>query len=419
MVGSRGPVGENAARMSETAVAVRSLWKSYRLYHERNQYLKAAILRGRRARYEEFWALHEVSFDVPTGSTFGVIGSNGSGKSTLLKCLAGILQPEKGEVEVRGRISALLELGAGFHPELSGRENVFLNGAILGLTKKEITARFDAIVDFAGLAEFIDTPVKNYSSGMFVRLGFAVAANVEPDVLLVDEVLSVGDESFQRRCAEKIDEFRRDGRTIVFVSHGLAQVGQLCEDVAWIDHGKLRQIGPAAEVISAYQGESHDAKRVEGELGSRWGTGEGQIVDVELLDGSGTRTLVVNTMEPMTIGVELTSHAPLQDVVVGVRIDSLAGNPVWGTTTRRSGRTIGRLDGPARVDLHIPQLPLLEGVYDLTVGLTDHTEVHPYDHWERRVRFEVRQYQSYDTGVVHIPADWSITGVKGVLQGGA
>ncbi len=263
-----------------TALAVNDLWKSYRLYHERNQYLKAAILKGRRARYEEFWALKDVDFQVPTGSTFGVIGSNGSGKSTLLKMMAGILQPEKGSVEIEGRVSALLELGAGFHPELSGQENVYLNGAILGLTKKEIELRFDDIVEFAGLADFIDTPVKNYSSGMFVRLGFAVAAHVEPDVLLIDEVLSVGDESFQRRCAEKIDEFRRDGRTIVFVSHGLGQVEQLCQDVAWIDKGDLRMIGPAAEVISAYQGDSHQAERVEGEQGSRWGSGEAQIVGV-------------------------------------------------------------------------------------------------------------------------------------------
>ncbi|MGA0789524.1 MAG: ABC transporter ATP-binding protein, partial [Ilumatobacteraceae bacterium] len=225
--------------MSAPAVAVHDLWKSFRLYHERNQFLKAAILRGRRARYEEFWALKDVSFEVPVGTTFGVIGSNGSGKSTLLKCLAGILVPERGSVEISGRISALLELGAGFHPELSGRENVFLNGAILGLSKKEIAARFDSIVDFAGLEDFIDTPVKNYSSGMFVRLGFAVAAHVEPEVLLVDEVLSVGDEAFQRKSAEKIEQFRREGRTIVFVSHGLGQVEQLCETVAWIDHGDL------------------------------------------------------------------------------------------------------------------------------------------------------------------------------------
>jgi ABC-2 type transport system ATP-binding protein len=406
------------ASMSDSAVSITDLWKSYRLYHERNQYLKAAILKGRRARYEEFWALKGVDFEVPTGSTFGVIGSNGSGKSTLLKCLAGILVPEKGGVEVRGRISALLELGAGFHPELSGRENVYLNGAILGLSKREITARFDDIVQFAGLEDFIDTPVKNYSSGMYVRLGFAVAANVDPEVLLVDEVLSVGDESFQRKCAEKIDEFRRDGRTIVFVSHGLGQVGQLCETAAWIDHGELRELGPANDVIASYQGESHDAHRVEGEQGSRWGTGEGHIAQVELLDAAGEALTLLTTLEPATIRVHLTAHVPLQDVVVGVRIDSLKGDMVWATNTRRHGRTIGRLDGPATVDITLPEVPLLEGVYDLSVALTDHTEMHPYDHWERRIRFEVRQYKSYDVGLVHIPVEWTITGAKGILQTG-
>ncbi len=401
-----------------TALAVNGVWKSYRLYHERNQYLKAAILKGRRARYEEFWALKGVDFSVPTGSTFGVIGSNGSGKSTLLKVMAGILEPEKGTVEIEGRVSALLELGAGFHPELSGQENVYLNGAILGLTKKEVAARYDDIVEFAGLADFIDTPVKNYSSGMFVRLGFAVAAHVDPEVLLIDEVLSVGDESFQRRCAEKIDEFRRDGRTIIFVSHGLSQVEQLCRDVAWIERGELRMLGPAADVIHAYQGDSHDAERVEGEQGSRWGSGEAQIVGVTLRDRDGNSSTVLNTLEAATIHVDITAHTPLQDTVVSVRVDSLAGGVVWGTSTRRGGKTIGLIDGPASVDLTIPSLPLLEGVYDLTVALTDHTEVHPYDHWERRVRFEVRQYKSYDSGIVDIPSNWSITGARGTVQSG-
>lgn len=402
-----------------TALAVKELWKSYRLYHERNQYLKAAILKGRRARYEEFWALKGVSFEVPTGSTFGVIGSNGSGKSTLLKTMAGILVPDKGSIEIEGRVSALLELGAGFHPELTGRENVYLNGAILGLSKKEIAARFDDIVEFAGLAEFIDTPVKNYSSGMFVRLGFAVAAHVEPEVLLIDEVLSVGDESFQRRCAEKIDEFRRDGRTIVFVSHGLSQVEKLCQEVAWIDKGVLRMIGEATDVISAYQGDSHQATRVEGEQGSRWGSGEAQIVEVALIDHDGQPTSVLTTLERASIHIDLTAHVPLQDTVVGVRIDSLNGGPVWGSTTRSGGKTVGTLDGPASVDIEIPSLPLLEGVYDLTVALTDHTEMHPYDHWDRRVRFEVRQYRSHDSGIVSIPAQWSIAGSRGAMQRGS
>ena len=404
--------------MSASAVIVEDLWKNFRLYHERNQYLKAAILRGRRARYEEFWALKNVSFEVPTGTTFGVIGSNGSGKSTLLKCLTGILVPDKGSVKVHGRVSALLELGAGFHPELSGRENVFLNGAILGLTKKEIAAKFDDIVEFAGLADFIDTPVKNYSSGMFVRLGFAVAAHVDPEVLLIDEVLSVGDESFQRKSAERIEQFRRDGRTIVFVSHGLTLVEQLCETVAWIDKGDLRMVGRAGDVISAYQGESHQAQRVEGELGQRWGSGEAQIVGVTLRDGTGQATELLTSLEPATVKIDLTAHMPIQDTVVTLRIDTLSGHPVWGSSTRRNGKAMGLLDGPASVEVDISSLPLLEGVYDLTVAVTDHTEMHPYDHWEKRVRFEVRQYKAYDLGTVHFPSEWSITGTRGVMQGG-
>jgi ABC-2 type transport system ATP-binding protein len=402
--------------VSEPAVVVSDLWKNFRLYHERNQYLKAAILRGRRARYEEFWALKGLSFEVPTGTTFGVIGSNGSGKSTLLKCLAGILTPDKGSVKIRGRVSALLELGAGFHPELSGRENVFLNGAILGLTRKEITDRFDDIVEFAGLEHFIDTPVKNYSSGMFVRLGFAVAAHVEPEVLLIDEVLSVGDENFQRKSAERIEQFRRDGRTIVFVSHGLAQVEQLCENVAWIDRGELKTIGPAGAVISAYQGQSHEAMRVEGDIGQRWGSGEIQIVEVHILDASGNPIDVPTSMDPMTISLSLQANVPVQDVVVTARIDTLAGHPVWGSSTRRNGQSLGLIDGAARVDIEFPRLPLLEGVYDLTVSVTDHTEIHPFDHWEKKVRFEVRQLKVFDTGVVHLESNWKVSGSKGVLE---
>lgn len=409
-LGSPSRTDRHSARGS-SAIVVDGLWKSYRLYHERNQYLKAAVLRGRRARYEEFWALKGIDLEVPTGSTFGVIGSNGSGKSTLLKCLAGILTPDRGRVEARGRLSALLELGAGFHPELTGRENVFMNGAILGLTRRELTARFDDIVTFAGLEEFIDTPVKNYSSGMFVRLGFAVAAHVEPEILLIDEVLSVGDESFQRRSAEKIEEFRRDGRTIVFVSHGLAQVEQLCETVAWIDKGDLVRIGSASEVISAYRGDSHDAVHEVGEIGSRWGSGEVQIVSVTLLDETGAATGLLNTLEPARIRVELSAHMPVQDVVVGLRIDALGGPAVWGTTTRRNGATIGMVQGAASVEVAIPSLPLLEGTYDLTAYVTDHSEHHPYDHWEGRIRFEVRQYRSFASGLVDIPAQWDLSGV--------
>jgi len=401
-----------------SAVVVRDVWKSFRLYHERNQYLKAAILRGRRARYEEFWALKGVSFEVPQGATFGVIGSNGSGKSTLLKCLTGILYPEKGSVEISGRVSALLELGAGFHPELSGRENVFLNGAILGLTKKEIERKFDDIVDFAGLHDFIDTPVKNYSSGMFVRLGFAVAAHVEPDVLLIDEVLSVGDESFQRRCAEKIDQFRRDGRTIVFVSHGLAQVAQLCETVAWIDKGNLQMVGRADDVIAKYLGDAVPVAAVSEERGTRFGTGEAQIVGISMLDGDGNSVDGATTLEPLTLAIDITTHRPLQDLVIHVNIDSIHGHMMWGTSSRRAGQALSLVDGPARVEISIPSFPLLEGTYDLSVGIVDSPETHTFDRWEKKIRFDVRQYRSYALGAVDIPATWKVSGARGVVLGG-
>ena len=286
--------------MSNTAIRVEQVWKSFRLYHERNQYLKAVLLRGRRAKYEQFWALRDVSFEVAHGETFGIIGSNGSGKSTMLKCLAGILFPEKGKVSAEGRLAALLELGAGFHPELTGIENIYLNGAILGMTRADIKRRFDDIVTFAGLEQFIDQPVKNYSSGMVVRLGFAIAANVEPEILLIDEVLSVGDASFQRKSLEKIEEFRTEGRTIVFVSHGLSQVEQLCTRAAWIEFGELKMLGQAVEVVGAYTGASHGAREETEELGTRWGSGEVQIKSVELLDHNGRhvaspRSMIVRT----------------------------------------------------------------------------------------------------------------------------
>jgi ABC-type polysaccharide/polyol phosphate transport system ATPase subunit len=396
--------------MSEHAVVVDEVWKSYRLYHEKNQYLKATVLKGRRASYETFWALKGVGFEVPFGETFGVIGSNGSGKSTLLKCLAGILTPDRGEVKSIGRVSALLELGAGFHQELTGRENVYLNGAILGLTKRDIELRFDDIVAFAGLEEFIDTPVKNYSSGMFVRLGFAVAAHVEPDVLLIDEVLSVGDESFQRQCAEKIEQFRSDGRTIIFVSHGLAQVEQLCERVAWIQHGEVVEVGPAGDVITRYRGESHDGDRTVTEIGSRWGTREVEITEAGFVDGDGAPQPIITTLQPTTLRMSYTAVRPYSDVIFGIRIDTVHGHLVWGTSTKLARKTVGRIDGRGHLDLVFDAMPLLDGVYDLSVSVTDGSETHVYDHWERRVRFEVRQFGTNDAGLAHIPVTWDLSG---------
>jgi lipopolysaccharide transport system ATP-binding protein len=238
--------------LSAIAVAAEGVSKRFRIYHERNQSLKQTVLRRRRGVYEEFWALRDVSLEIPQSCTFGFIGENGSGKSTLLKCIAKILVPDEGTIRTEGSVSALLELGAGFHPELSGRENIFLNGAILGISAKELNDKFDEIVAFSGIERFIDTPVKNYSSGMYVRLGFSVAINVSPDILLVDEVLAVGDAEFQGRCRSKFKQLREDGCTIIVVSHSMQLIEDLCDLAAWLDDGRIKVKGTAPNVIDAY-----------------------------------------------------------------------------------------------------------------------------------------------------------------------
>lgn len=239
--------------MNDWAVHVDDVSKRFRLYHERNQTLKSAILRGKTSRHEDFWALENVSFEVQAGTTHGLIGPNGSGKSTLLKCLAKIYWPTKGHIEYRGRMASLLEVGSGFHLELSGRENIYLNGSILGMSKKEIDSKFDEIVDFSGVERFLDQPVKNYSSGMYVRLGFSIAIHVDPDILVVDEVLSVGDEDFQRKSFQKFLEFKKQGKTIILVTHAMPVIEEICDQVSWLSSGRLVSTGDAREVVKSYQ----------------------------------------------------------------------------------------------------------------------------------------------------------------------
>lgn len=243
--------------MTEPAIEIKNVSKKFRLYKERNQNIKTAIMRGRISAYDDFWALQDVSFNIEHGETFGLVGDNGSGKSTLLKCLAKILYPDKGSIVARGRLAALLEVGSGFHPELTGRENVYLNGSILGMSRKEVAAKFDEIVEFSGVGEFIDQPVKNYSSGMYVRLGFSVAIHVNPEILLVDEVLAVGDESFQAKCFQKFEEFRKAGKTVVLVSHSLGTMVDMCDRIAWLEHGVLKAVGKPKDIIKTYRSASH------------------------------------------------------------------------------------------------------------------------------------------------------------------
>ena len=398
--------------MSTPAVVVDGVSKRYRLYHERNQSLKATMLRRRRAAYEEFWALKDVSFEIGDGVTFGLIGENGSGKSTLLKCIARILRPEKGRITVAGRVSALLELGAGFHPELSGRENVYLNGAILGLSKRDIDARFDDIVAFSGLEQFIDTPVKSYSSGMYVRLGFAVAINVEPEVLLVDEVLAVGDAEFQQRCAEKFDELRRAGRTIVIVTHALDSIRNLCDEVALLEHGSLRALGPAAQVINDYEDSIHENRRADG-TGWRWGSGEAEIERMEFLDGAGNPVTHVRTGEPLVLRVHVFAPEPVERPVLGIGVHSLDGVQLTGPNLREADLVPDVMVGHGHIDYCIERMPLLAGTYDFSALLYNYTITHPYDARIRAFRFDVDHGESREEhGFFTLGGSWDINGLR-------
>ena len=392
------------------AISVENVSKKFRLYHEKNQYLKSALISGKRARYEDFWAVNDVSFEVHTGSTFGIIGSNGSGKSTLLKCIAGILHPEQGKVSTHGRMAALLELGSGFHPDLSGRENIFLNGALLGLTHKELEKKFEEIVDFAGLDEFIDMPVKNYSSGMTVRLGFAIAINVDPEILIIDEILAVGDASFQKKCYQKIESFRRDGKTILLVSHGLGDVTTLCNEVLWMEKGHAKAIGRSVDLVSDYLGVSHNVVHKTNETtGERWGSNECVVESIEILGHEGSVTDVVHTGRPMTVRIHYKKTSEVSDVIAGLRISHLHGTQVFATNSRRRATPLGLFGNTGFVDLLIPKIPMLAGTFQISVDLSDSSELYTYDHWGQCSTFDVLQDINQDEGMVTIDCQWSHT----------
>ena len=397
---------DSLAPMSDPVVRVDGLSKRFRLFHERHQSLKQSLLNLRRSTHEEFWALRDVTFDVGAGETFGIIGHNGSGKSTLLKCLTKILEPDEGSVAVTGSVSALLELGAGFHPELSGRENVFLNAAILGVPRKHIVKRFDDIVEFSGLEQFIDTPVKNYSSGMFVRLGFAVAINVDPDVLIIDEVLAVGDAEFQAKCGDKIAEFRERGKTIVLVTHAMGDVVRICQRAAWLDHGRIREIGAPNEIADAYLATTHVGRSVHVQDGLRWGSGEVQIDTVELLDGGLQPAEFARTGDPLAFRVHLSSRSPVIGPEVVVSLHDIDGRTLTEVSTRTRDVHIDQVDGARTLTLEIDQFPLSEGTYELSAAVRDETGQREFDVRSRMLRFDVLKGKIADGGVLTLPARW-------------
>ena len=379
------------------AVGVTDVSKRYRLYHERNQSLKASVMRGRRAKYEEFWALRDVSLEVPEGTAFGLIGENGSGKSTLLKCMARILRPDSGRIATEGKVSALLELGAGFHPELSGRENVYLNGSILGLGKRELRARFDEIVGFAGLEQFIDAPVKNYSSGMYVRLGFSVAINVDPDILLIDEVLAVGDAEFQRRCGDKFAELRAQGKTIVIVTHALSTVKEMCDGAALLEHGHLISVGDAHDVVDRYLGDVFAAGA------GAVATTASHVDRVELLDAAGRPTTGLRTGDAVTLRFHYERPDGLVDPVLAASIHHLDGLEVARPSVRLDGGAASR----GSLDLHIDRFPLLAGTYDVTAALTEAGRPVGVPDRAHALRITVDRGETDAHGVVALDGRWA------------
>lgn len=396
--------------MNEIVLEVSHLTKSFRLHHEKTNSLKQLIAARGRTRFDEFTALRDVTFDVREGEVFGVIGHNGSGKSTLLKCMAGILQPNQGHVKVTKRMSALLELGAGFHPELSGRENVYLNAAILGMGRREIAARFDDIVDFSGLEAFIDAPVKTYSTGMYVRLAFAVAINVDPQLLIIDEILAVGDVTFQQKCMEKFVDFRNEGRTIVLVTHAMNSVRDMCDRAAWLEHGRLVDMGDPAELVEAYTERMLGDHERNSDGSTRRGSGEIQIERVELFaNHSDEPSKRFRTGDDIRIRLHYVAPERVPKPVFGIAIEALGGSVLTSPCTRDVGLLPESLSGAGHVDVSISAASLLPGTYDLHTSVTDFNRQHVYDQLHVALRFDVMTGKPYESsGSITMRPVWDL-----------
>ncbi len=404
------------------AIVVDQVSKRFRLYKERTSSLKELVTRKRGSRYDEFWAVRDVSITVPHGSTFGLIGHNGSGKSTLLRVMSGIHRPTSGSVSIDGRVSALLELGAGFHPELSGRENTYLNGAILGLTRKQIDERIDEIIDFSGLAEFIDSPVKVYSSGMYVRLGFSVAVHVDPSILIIDEVIAVGDEDFQRRCFDHLYKLKRQGVTIVVVSHSLGLMQTLCDEVAWLDHGRLLESGPAPDVVRSYleQVNTVEAERLESDELRRIAEGGVAQLDldagqkpitiraVEFVDDDGRHVPAAHTGKPLTVRVHYDAHRPVERPNFSFAVEDMAGVHIANPGVRTGDRLPDLvLSGQGHIDYRIPSLALGPGEYDLSVAIHDAHGMVRLDYQDRTVVLHVQPGDEPIMGKIDLLGTWA------------
>ncbi len=432
------------------AIDVVNVSKVYRRFARKKQFatLKSALLSGSLIRDlqpdETFPALRGVSFQVPKGCTYGVVGRNGSGKSTLLKCVAGITRPNSGTITVDGRISALIELGAGFHPEISGRENIFINGIMLGLSKKEVQRRFDEIVEFAELQDFIDAPVKTYSSGMYMRLGFAVAIHVDPEVLLVDEVLAVGDQGFTLKCLDKFSEFRRRNKSILLVTHSLDLVEKFCDLSLWLDKGQTKAEGEPKRVVASYiidveKTEEQELSKAEsarlaatasaatpagrlpdnpvesGEAPAdmfkategRWGTREIEITGVTLVGQDGQPGHVFQYGDAVEVRMQVRAHQPVKDFVFGFGIFNADGVCCYGTNTNLEELQPDELSGDGVVSFHIESLKLVEGTYRLDLA-AHKLDGYPYDYHRLLYTFRMKS-RTKDVGIYRPDHRWAFS----------
>ncbi len=400
----------------QPTIELSAVSRSFRKHRDLERSFQQRLIRmitRQRPPIDEFYPLKEVSLRIDSGDFLGIIGPNGAGKSTLLKLVTGIIPPTAGDLTVNGRVCSLLELGAGFHPDLTGRENIYLNGSIYGMNRRDIDKRIERIIDFAELGDFIDTPVKHYSSGMYVRLGFSVAIHTDPDILLVDEVLAVGDVNFQQKCLRSIERFRDSGGTLILVSHDLGTIQAVCNRAIWLEDGHIHADGDPLDVSMAYlermaQREHKPAPAAEGEgVSRRWGTGRIRIENIELRRRSGEAADYFHTGETLIVRLHFRAEEEIASPVFGIALYHQSGAHVAGPNTAHAGIDLGVVRGAGWVDYVIAQTPLLEGVYTLSAAVVNHNDTETYDYRDRVCEFRVLAAHTPERyGLVMLGGQW-------------
>ena len=406
---------------NENVIEVRDVTKSFKVYLDKGSQLKERLLFRKRSRYEERKVLRGISFSVKKGEAIGLIGHNGCGKSTTLKLLTRIMYPDSGSIKMQGRVSSLIELGAGFHPDMSGRENIYTNAAIFGLNKKEIDSRIQSIIDFSELKDFIDNPVRTYSSGMYMRLAFSVAINVDADILLIDEILAVGDANFQSKCFNKLREIKSHGTTIVIVSHSLGQIEQICDRSIWIHDGLIKAEGPPKEIDLEYldymsrkiqdrnkkSEEAADTEEpAENKDGKRWGSGEARIKRIRSFASDGTEQSVFRVGEDIRLTVDYTVKKPVQDAVIGFGIFDMNGVQCYGTNTRIDKLPEMTLTKDGTAEITMKNVQLLSGEYMIDIAI-EQGEGIPVDYY--RQAYKIQMLSAYgDAGIARVDHTWNL-----------